>query len=71
MGMDPISPNEVHEITIQVSDQVSVQAFNEFQDLLRTFIADASNIFADKPTNTATKKLKVRVVRQAVRPTSQ
>ena len=71
MGMDPISQTEVHEVTIQVSGEVTVKAFNEFQDKLRAFIAGASGIFATEPVQDPAKKLQVRVVRQAVRPTTQ
>jgi hypothetical protein len=71
MGMDPISQNEVHEVTIQVSGEVTVKAFNEFQKKLREFIADASGIFATEPVQDPEKKLQLRVVRQAVRLTIQ
>lgn len=68
MGMDPVNQFEAHEVTIQLSGQVTVQAFNLFQDKLRAFIADSSTIVVNPQTNA---KLQVRVVRQAVRPTTQ
>jgi hypothetical protein len=65
--MDPVSELEVHEVTIQLSGQVNVQAFNAFQTLLRTFISDSNAIWADQPANT--RRVQARVVRQAVRQT--
>lgn len=70
MGMDPVSQVEVFEVTIQISGKTAVAGFDDFQALLRTFIADASNIIADATVNPPAT-LNVRVVRQAVRPSAQ
>lgn len=64
MGADPVDQLEVHEVTVQLAGEVGVAAFDQYKAKLDTFIKAASAI---QDASHGNRKLKVRVVREAVR----
>ncbi|HYB43033.1 MAG TPA: hypothetical protein VEL75_14745 [Candidatus Methylomirabilis sp.] len=71
MGMDPVQPVEVYEVTVQLEGPVGAGAFDDFEKAIHKFVHDARKITDPDHLNSGgqPKKLKVRVTRTATRST--
>lgn len=70
MGMDPVQPGEVYEVTIMIEGPVSKAAFNEFLTAINTAV-DTARLKTDPPMQNPPPnqpRVKVRQTRAVVRP---